>query len=502
MTASKKRVIVVGAGPGGLAAAMLLAHRGYEVAVYEKEPEVGGRNSSLRQDGYTFDLGPTFFMMKDVLEDVFSLCGEELSSHVRLQEIDPLYRLQFAPGKELFPSRDPVKMRAEIERLFPGESEGLSRYLNKEQKKYDKIVPCLKVPYDSFRALFTRRFLGALPWFDAHRSLVGVLGRYFKSEQLKLAFTFQAKYIGMSPWQAPGTFSIISFIEHHGGIFHVAGGLHQLSLAMARVAEARGAVIHRATPVSQVLVESGAAVGVVLEDGTVDRADRLVINADFAHAMKQLVLPADRRKYTDRKLDRMKYSCSTFMLYLGLDTVYRDLPHHNILFSPEYRANVREISETYELSMDPSIYVHNPSVIDPSLAPAGHSALYILVPVTNNLAGINWDAERQRYRDLVLDLVEERTGIRDLRAHIRTELTVTPSDWATRYAVYNGATFNLAHNFGQMLMFRPHNKFEEFRNCFLVGGGTHPGSGLPTIYESGRIAAMQLMEQDGLALDP
>lgn len=500
MADSQKRVIVVGAGPGGLSAAMLLAHRGYDVTVYEKEAEVGGRNGSLKQDGYTFDIGPTFFMMKDILEEVFSLCGEKLESHVKLHELDPLYRLQFDRERELFPSRDPEKMRSEIERLFPGESKGLDSYLKKEKKKYDKIVPCLKVPYDNFSALLTRRFFGALPWFDAHTSLFKVLGRYFKSEQLKLAFTFQAKYIGMSPWQAPGTFSIISFIEHYGGIFHVMGGLHQLSLAMARIVESRGGVIRRSTPVKRVLVENRTATGVVLEDGTIDRADRVIINADFAHAMSRLVNPADRRKYTDSKLNRMKFSCSTFMLYLGLDTIYKELPHHNILFSPDYRSNVREISESYQLSMDPSVYIHNPSVIDPTLAPQGHSALYILVPITNNRSGINWDEEKSSYRDLILKLVDERGGLKDLRSHIKSEQIITPLDWENRYAVYNGATFNLAHNFGQMLMFRPHNKFEEFRNCFLVGGGTHPGSGLPTIYESGRIAAAQLLKQDGREL--
>ena len=223
-----KKVIIIGAGPGGLSAAMLLANKGMEVIVYEKEPIVGGRNGYLEQDGYTFDIGPTFFLMKDVLEDIFSFTGRKLGDYADVMEVDPMYRLRYSAEADFYPSHELDKMEKEMERLYPGSFKHYLRYLKKERAKYDKLIPCLKVPYSSLWDLVRWRLIKALPWLDVHRSLFGRLGKFFKNEQLRLAFTFQAKYIGMSPWKAPGLFSIISFIEHGDGIFHVKGGLNKL----------------------------------------------------------------------------------------------------------------------------------------------------------------------------------------------------------------------------------------------------------------------------------
>lgn len=495
----KKKVIIIGAGPGGLSAGMLLANRGYEVVTYEKKPYIGGRNGSLKLGEYTFDIGPTFFMMKDVLEEIFQFTGRKLEDYVELRELDPMYRLHFSEDKVFYPTTNREKMIKEIERVFPGHSTGYDRYLKKEQKKYNKLVPCLQIPYDNVFDFVKFRFIGALPYLDAHTSLYTRLNRFFKQEDLCLSFTFQAKYIGMSPWQAPGTFSIISFIEHGGGIFHVMGGLNQLSVQMGKIIEEDGGTIHLNRGVKRILVDGKTVVGVELEDGSRERADYVVVNADFAHAMTHLVDERYRKKYSNSKLAKKLYSCSTFMLYLGVNRQY-DIPHHNIIFSDDYRGNVREISETLELSENPSFYIQNASVIDPSLAPAGKSAIYVLVPIANNVSGIDWEKEKQRYRDKLIGLLETKGGLPDLSKHIEEERIITPTDWEEEMDVYNGATFNLGHNIGQMLIFRPHNRFEELKNCYLVGGGTHPGSGLPTIYESGRISSQMIMKRDGIKL--
>ncbi len=499
--AKKKRVAIVGAGPGGLTAAMLLAHHGYDVQVYERNAYVGGRTSSFTMEGYTFDLGPTFLMMKHILEEIFEFTGRDMSDYMQLAEIDPLYRLVYGDsGKAFYPTRDREKMKDQIRRVFPGNEEGYDRFFEYEKPKYERLVPCLQVPYEKYTDLLSPRMVKALPYLDAHKNLFQHLGRYFDDDDLKIAFTFQAKYLGMSPWNCPALFSLIGYLEHGLGIYHPLGGLNQISVSMARAAEEDGAVIHLNAPVKEVLVEGGRATGLLLESGERVEAHDVVLNADFAYAMRDLVDERHRPKYTDRKLSRMKYSCSTFMLYLGVDKVY-DIPHHNIIFSNDYKQNVDEIADIKVMSDDPSVYVQNACVTDPSLAPEGKSTLYVLVPVANNKSAIDWDREAPAFRDKVLDLMEERGGLTGIRDHIEVERVVTPKFWDEQYNVYLGATFNLAHNLGQMLMWRPHNRFEQIDNCWLTGGGTHPGSGLPTIVESGRISAGLILERDAWYLE-
>lgn len=484
-----KKVAIIGAGPGGLSCGMLLAKRGFDVTIYEKKKVVGGRNAAIKLGDYTFDTGPTFFLMRDVLERIYGDCGLELSDYVDLVKLDPMYRLLFNDDLSFYPSSDPEKMKIEVERAFPGSSKDYERYLEKEKKKYDKLIPCLELPYCSWLDMFKLRFFKALPSLDAHVSLFDVLGRYFKYEQLKLAFTFQAKYIGMSPWKAPGTFSIISYIEHGGGIYHVMGGLNKLAEGMAKAFTDLGGKIEFSKEVSEIKVEKGQAKGLVFIDGTDITADYTVINSDFAYSMTQLVDEKNRKKYTDKKLASKEYSCSTFMLYLGVKKEYPEIQHHNIIFADDYKSNVADITDHNMISDDFSFYLHNPSVIDKSLAPEGASSIYVLVPVSNKNCKTDWEKEKTILRDKVIDKLEQKAGLSDLRENIEVERIVTPDDWEEFYNVYNGAVFNLGHQISQMLIFRPHNRFESFKNCYLVGGGTHPGSGLPTIYESGRISA-------------
>lgn len=492
----KKKVIVVGAGPGGLTAAMLLAARGYEVVMYEKASRVGGRNQTITLGSYTFDTGPTFLMMLNILEEMFELTGRNVHDYLDIKRIDPLYRLKFIDGTEVFPTSDKAAMREQISRLFPGDEAGYDRYQVYEKKKYETLVPCLQVPYEKPTDYLRKRFLKAVPYLDAHRDLYSHLGTYFKSSKLKISHTFQAKYLGMSPWECPATFSMIGYIEHSGGIYHPIGGLNQISVAMAKVVAEEGGKINLETPVAEVLVEDHRAIGVRLESGEVERADHIVVNADFGHALKSLFPRRELKKWTPQTLEKKNFSCSTFMIYLGIDKLYKEIPHHNILFAEDYQKNVNEITRDMVLSEDPSIYVQNASVTDPTLAPEGHSTIYILVPIANNRSGIDWPKEQERFRDKVLRLAEERGGFTDLKDHIIEERVITPREWEDDWNVYRGAVFNLGHSLTQMLSFRPHNAFEDLKGCYLVGGGTHPGSGLPTIYESGRISAGIILKKD------
>ncbi len=482
-----KHIAVIGAGPGGLTAAMILAHRGFRVSVFEAQPRVGGRNAEIRLGPYLFDTGPTFLMLKAILDEVFREAGDSLDARLQVDSLEPMYRLQFA-DRHLDPVSDPQAMVREIERVFPGRGAGYARFRTREALRFTRLFPCLQKSYHKASTLLSPDILKALPHLALGRSLFDVMKGYFVEEKLALSFTFQAKYLGMSPWDCPGLFSMIPLIEHRFGIQHIRGGLSRISDAMADTARQNGAVIHTGTPVKRILVHNRAATGVLLENGEKIEADAVVVNADFGHAATTLFEPGLLRKYTPAKLDRLQLSCSTFMLYLGVDKPI-PTPHHLITFADDYRTNVRAIFRKPALAKDVSVYLRNASVTDPTLAPEGHSALYVLVPVPNTRCPIDWSREKAAFRETILDTIARRTSLGDLRPHIRAEKIITPADWESDYRVYKGATFNLAHTFRQLLYFRPRNKFEELDRCYLVGGGTHPGSGLPTIYESGRIAA-------------
>ncbi len=497
---ARKKVIVIGAGPGGLTSAMILAKRGFDVTVFEKEPVVGGRNAPIRLDGYTFDTGPTFLMMNFILKEMFTEAGRNAEDYMTVKKLEPMYRLRF-PDFDIFPTGDPEHMRRQIAGLFPGNEPGYERFLAGERRRFEMLFPCLQKPYSSFADLFSPALLRALPYLSLGRSMFGQLGRYFSSDALKLAFTFQAKYLGMSAWDCPAAFTMVPYIEHGHGIYHVIGGLNAISLGMQKVCDELGVNIRTSTPVRRLVIEGRTIRAVELESGERASADDYIINADFSHAMQNLCAPGETRKYTPAKFASMSYSCSIFMIYLGVDTVY-DIPHHTIVFARDYKKNVHEIFTSMRLSTDNSFYVQNASITDPTLAPAGKSTLYILAPVPNNRSGIDWAAEKDRFAEHILDQVVERTELKDVRDHIEVRKVIAPDNWERDYNVHLGATFNIGHSLFQMMYFRPHNRSEEFNNCYIVGGGTHPGSGLPTIYESARISANLLCKKHGVAFMP
>jgi len=496
-----QKVVIVGAGPGGLASSMLLAAAGLDVTVLERRDRVGGRTAALEAEGFRFDTGPTFFLYPRVLEEIFAAAGRDLRREVELIRLDPQYRIAFGDGDggrdaHLDATPDIERMEREIARLSPGDAGSFRRFLDANRTKLAKFRPVLENPFSSVRDLFRPALLDALPHLAPWRSLDAELGRFFSDERIRLAFSFQSKYLGMSPFRCPSLFSILSFLEYEYGVYHPVGGCSAVIETMARVAREMGVDIRLSEPVEEILFDGRRAVGVRTDQGTY-RSDAMVINADFARAMTRLVPDRLRRRWSDRKIERAKFSCSTFMLYLGIDGLYEDLPHHTIYVSGDYRRNLDEIENRHVLSVDdPSFYVQNACVTDSTLAPPGQSTLYVLVPVTHQHENVDWSRETERYRALTLRQLE-KIGLTDLERRIRFEHRITPADWDSRYEIHRGATFNLAHNFGQMLHLRPRNRFEDLDGVYLVGGGTHPGSGLPVIFESARISSNLLVEELG-----
>jgi phytoene desaturase len=496
-----RRIGIIGAGPGGLAAAMLLAKSGAKVTVHERLDRLGGRSGTIAADTpkgrFRFDMGPTFFLYPQVLADIFAACGRKLENEVELVRLDPQYHLVFEGGGDIQATPDLKRLMEEVARIAPADALALPRFMADNRAKLAAFKPILEASFNKLRHYVRPSMLRSLPLLRPHLSVDSELGRYFSDPRVRLAFSFQSKYLGMSPFRCPSLFTILSFLEYEFGVFHPLGGTGAVMAAMARVAESMGVRIQLDDPVEEMLFEGRRAVGVRTKHGE-QRYDAVVVNADFAQAMKKLVPDQTRRRWTDKKIEGKKFSCSTFMLYLGIEGRYDDLAHHTIYLAKDYRRNIEEIEQGKATPTDPSFYVQNACVTDPTLAPPGHSTLYVLVPVAHRIGeGIDWAAEQARFRALTLQRLE-RIGITGLEKRIRFEKMLTPTGWEHDMQIFRGATFNLSHSLRQMLYLRPRNRFEDLDGVYLVGGGTHPGSGLPVIFESARITSRLLVDDLGL----
>jgi len=333
------------------------------------------------------------------------------------------------------------------------------------------------------------------PW----RSLHSDLSSYFKDPRVQLAFSFQSKYLGMSPFRCPSLFSILSFLEYEYGVFHPIGGCGAVTRAMARVAQSLGVEIHTDHTVEKIEFNGREAKGVYTKDEYFP-CERLVINADFARAMTRLVPDNLRKRWSNKRIARKRFSCSTFMMYMGIRGIYDDVSHHTIYMSKDYEQNLHDIERNHVLGADPSFYVQNACVTDTTLAPEGMSTVYALFPVTHQHENVDWNTQKTVFRAQALQQLA-KAGFENLEDRIVFERIVTPDDWDSQFELHLGSTFSLAHSFRQMLHLRPRNRFEDLQSVYLVGGGTHPGSGLPVIFESARITSRLLLDDLGVGAD-
>jgi phytoene desaturase len=444
-------------------------------------------------------------MMPYVLEEIFGSVGMATSDFVEMKRLDPMYRILIGNERGTTPTKidttgDLQKMAARLNAVEPGDGDAFLRFIADNRKKLSLMEPILRSPIRGLADLMTLDTMKVAPVLRPWESVYSQLTRYFKSEESRLAMSFQSKYLGMSPFECPSLFTILPFIEYEYGVWHPIGGCNALVAAMAEACTRLGARIETASPVSRVLFQGQRATGVVVQ-GEERRFDHVVVNADATWAMKNLI-PANLRRadQQDNVIDAKRYSCSTFMLYLGMEGEV-DLPHHTIYTSTKYRQNLADIGEG-RLSEDASFYVCNPSRIDPTLAPKGDSALYVLVPTANTKAAkdgapIDWKTAGPRLREETLHRLSTVMGIPDAAKRVKAEICFTPDDWRAQN-INHGATFNLAHNITQMLHWRPQHKLQGFDNLWTVGGGTHPGSGLPVIFLASEITSRLLCAECGV----
>lgn len=497
-----KRVIVIGAGIGGLAAAVRLQHAGYEVALYEKEPQVGGKMSRIRGDGFTFDVGPTIVMMPALYREAFEACGRDADDYIPMEKVEPLMDVSFGPNERLRLSNDLSSATEAVEAVSERDAQGYFTYLALLYKRY-------LIAKDNF---LERSFRGPLDFCNPKSLVAGArlhtlgdayssVSKYVKDDRLRKALAFQTLYIGISPYEGPSLYMIIPMIELLYGVWFMKGGMYAMAQGLERLFLEQGGELHLSTPVDRIAIEFGGARGVEA-GGRLDRADYVVCDADFPYAMKRLVGDARARgKYTDAKIDSMSYSCSCFVLYLGLDKRYETDAVHSIRFAPDFERNVADLFDDERFPDDPSFYCYAPCSLDASLAPEGCQTLYVLVPVPPLSAnGPAWGpAEVAARRDLVLDLVERETAYGDVRDHIVFERAFTPLDFAERFNACNGATFGLRPTLFQSNYWRPHNKASACDNLYFCGSSVHPGAGVPIVLLSAKLAVEELLRDDGRA---
>ena len=473
---------------------MLLAGAGLRVTVYEKNDAVGGRTRVIAPEGFRFDVGATFFLYPDVLRRVFARCGLQLEDYVDLRRVDPQYRLVFAGGPEVLATYDIDRLEHEIAKLDPVDARELRKFLERGRRKLAAFKPVLERPFSGLRDFASLPILKALRWLKPFTSVNDDLAVHFRDPRVRLAFSFQTKYLGMSPFRCPSLFTILALLEYEFGVWHPIGGCGAVSEAMARAARDIGVTFKLGEPVTSIAFEGKRAVGVTSAAGF-EAADAVVVNADFSGTIGQLVPDHLRKHWRDKRIAKAKYSCSTFMLYLGIEGRY-PLDHHTIFLSKDYEGNIAEI-EAGLIPTDPSIYVQNPSATDPAFGDATRSSLYVLVPVGNLATGTDWASAGEAFKQRIIARLEA-LGLEGLGGRIRYCRMTTPRDWADGGLRY-GATFNLSHGLDQMLLFRPRNRFSELERLYLVGGGTHPGSGLPVIYEGARISSDLVLGDLGMA---
>jgi phytoene desaturase len=488
-----RSAIIVGAGIGGIAAAAHLAQRGVHVTVFEKNSRAGGRCDRFSHQGHLFDAGPTLFIMPLVYEAEFAQLGTPLCELLNLQRVDPTYRLVFDDGSGLSLTSDLKEMQEQLESLDPGSFEGFLRYVEEGCRHYQLGMQKLvnrdfRKAADFFKPSNLPLLFQLKPFIHHYSNMA----RYFREPRLKAAFTFQDVYMGLSPFEAPATFSMMPYTELAHGVWYPRGGMYSVVEALVVVARRAGVEFVFDTAVDQIELEGAHAKGVILADGRRHRADMLLANADLPYVYKDLLSQDGRAE----RLMGKRYSCSTISFFWGVDRPYPDLGPHTLFLSDDYRENFKSIIKDLSLPDNPSLYIHAPTRLDPTFAPPGDDTLIAIVPVGHLDAngGQDWSLLRDQAREAVFQRLGT-IGITDLQAHLKFEISYTPLSWRKRYNLVKGSTHGLCHTLTQLAYFRPHNRHSRIRNLYFVGASTHPGTGVPTALVSARLVARRILDE-------
>jgi phytoene desaturase len=487
-----KSVIVIGAGIGGITAAIHLAKHGLHVTVVEKNQRPGGRCDRFSRDRHHFDTGPTLFVMPLLYEAEFRAMGTSMHEQLDLQRVDPTYHLVFDDGSQLALTSDMQSMQKQLEAFQPGSFEGMLRYLQEGGRYYQLVLDKLvNRDFRNISDLFRFQNLALLfrlkPLINHYRNM----SAYFDEPRLKSAFTFQDIYTGLSPFEAPATFSMMPYTELAHGVWYPKGGMYRIVETLMDLARQIGVEFSFNSTVERIETNTSHAQGILLANGSRLDADVILANADLPHVYQSL-LPQDRMV---TKLSRKRYSCSAISFFWGVDKMYDGLGPHTLFLADDYRENFERINRDLSLPANPNLYVHAPARLDSSMAPAEQDTLTAIIPVghLSENGEQNWDELRDEARQHIFRRLRT-LGITDIEAHIKFEETYTPISWHKRYNLVKGSTHGLSHRLTQMAYFRPSNQHVRYRNLYFVGASTHPGTGVPTAMVSGRLVSERIMD--------
>ena len=479
------KAIVIGAGFGGIAAALRLRAKGYAVTLIDRCAALGGRAQVYEREGFRHDAGPTVITAPFLFEELFALFGERFADHVKLVPLTPWYRFQFADGDTFDYGGTLEATLAEIERIEPRDRAGYLALLEHSRRIYD--IGFTQLSAQPFHRLGTMlRQVPHLLGLRNYETVWQMVSRHLVSDKLRRAFSIQPLLVGGNPFDTTSIYGLIHFLERAHGVHFAMGGTGAVTQALGGLMERQGIALRLSTTVERVRIEQGVARGVVLADGTVLAADIVVSDADAAHLYRDLVPRAEQALTTRVKLSQAHYSMGLFVMYFGTTRTYPDVAHHTIWMGERYRELLNDIFHRQKLSEDFSLYVHRPTATDPSFAPAGQDSFYVLCPVPNLQADIDWAIEGPRLRDRIVDALE-RTMLPGLKATITADFYKTPEDFRDEYRSVHGAGFSVAPIFRQSAWFRFHNQSESVRNLYLVGAGTHPGAGVPGVLCSAKV---------------
>ncbi|MFQ6754647.1 phytoene desaturase [Cereibacter sphaeroides] len=485
------RALVIGSGLGGLAAAMRLGAKGWRVTVIDKLDVPGGRGSSITQEGHRFDLGPTIVTVPQSLRDLWKICGRDFDADVELKPIDPFYEVRWPDGSHFTVRQSTEAMKAEVARLSPGDVAGYEKFLKDSEKRYwfgyeDLGRRSMHKLWDLIKVLPTFGMM------RADRSVYQHAALRVKDERLRMALSFHPLFIGGDPFNVTSMYILVSQLEKEFGVHYAIGGVAAIAAAMAKVIEGQGGSFRMNTEVDEILVEKGTATGVRLASGEVLRAGLVVSNADAGHTYMRLLRNHPRRRWTDTHVKSRRWSMGLFVWYFGTrgtKGMWPDVGHHTIVNAPRYKGLVEDIFLKGKLAKDMSLYIHRPSITDPTVAPEGDDTFYALSPVPHlkQAQPVDWQAAAEPYRESVLEVLEQ--SMPGIGERIGPSLVFTPETFRDRYLSPWGAGFSIEPRILQSAWFRPHNISEEVANLFLVGAGTHPGAGVPGVIGSAEVMA-------------
>lgn len=488
---SAPHAVVIGAGFGGLAAAIRLLVRGYRVTLLDRLEQPGGRARVFRQDGFVFDAGPTLITAPFLFEELWELAGRKMSDDVTLVPTDPFYRIRFHDGSQFDYSGDRERMRAEIARFSPRDVEGWEKFLEHSERIYRVgFEELAHAPFSS--PLDMARVVPDMVRLENWRTVMGLVSKYIEDEKMRQVFSFHPLLVGGNPFATSSIYTLIAYLERRFGVWFAMGGTGEVVRAMAALVTELGGTLRLGAQVDEIVVEDGRARGVRVRGakGRPDelvKADVVVSNADSAWTYRRLVRPEHRRTWTDFRLERLtRYSMSLFVWYFGTNRKYDDVAHHTIVLGPRYRELLEDIFDRKVLADDFSLYLHRPTCTDPTMAPPGHDCFYVLSPVPHLESGVDWSAHTERYRRAISDALGASI-LPGLEQHVVSSRVLTPQGFLDDYLSLKGAAFGVEPVLHQSAYFRPHNESEDVRGLFLVGAGTHPGAGMPGVLSSARV---------------